>query len=82
MPLPKSAQQLIAARKVVLTANGISELAHIHRDAVLRELARGTIQADSWLDGRGRLFPLFLPTVAVELARILPPHNPFHPKIS
>jgi hypothetical protein len=82
MPISKSARDLTAPRKVVLTANGISELAHIHRDAVLRELARGTIQADSWLDGRGRLFPLFLPTVAVELARILPPHDPLPPAIS
>jgi hypothetical protein len=82
MPLPKSAHQLTAPRKVLLTANGISELARIHRDAVFRELARGTIHADSWLDGRGRLFPLFLPTVAVELARILPAHDPILPAIS
>jgi len=46
MPLGKSAQQLTDPRRVLLTANGISELAHIHRDAVLRELARGSIQAD------------------------------------
>ena len=76
MPLPKSAQQLTAPRKVLLSANGISELAKVHRDAVLRELARGNIHADAWLDGRGRLFPLFTPDVAIQLARLLPPHDP------
>jgi hypothetical protein len=76
MPLPKSAQQLTARRKVVLTANGISELGKFHRDTVLRALARGDIEADSWLDGRGRLTPLFLPEVAIQLARLLPSHDP------
>ncbi len=75
MPLAKSARQLTAPRKVVLSANGISELAKVHRDAVMRELARGTISAEVWLDGRGRLFPLFLPETAIQLARILPPHD-------
>lgn len=74
MPLPKHTAPKVDARKVLLSTYAVSKLVGHHRTTILRQLAHGNIAAEAWIDTGGRgLQPLFTPTVAIVLARILPP---------
>lgn len=81
MPLAKSAQLRIDPKKILLTSNGLAELVDCHHATPLSALARGQIEAAAWIDFRGKLSPLFCPTQAMILGRLLP-HDPQPPTIS
>lgn len=70
-----------AERKILLSTHALAKLVGSHRATVLRQLAHGTIKAEAWIDTGAGLQPLFEPTVAITLGRLVP-HNPTPPIIS
>ena len=82
MPLPKKSQTpKIDPKSILLTSNGLAELAGVHRVTVMRALSKTEIEAAAWVDWRGTLAPLFSPSQAIVITRFHTPAHLNHPTV-